>query len=43
MIGLKESMSVNQFNYYKRRFSKYDLVILDELRYMSFDQTGSEI
>ncbi|MFS7235161.1 ATP-binding protein [Carnobacterium divergens] len=32
VIGLQESMSVNQFNYYKRRFSKYDLVILDELR-----------
>ncbi|WP_231620955.1 ATP-binding protein [Carnobacterium maltaromaticum] len=27
----------------KRRFSKYDLVILDELGYVSFDQVGSEI
>lgn len=43
VIELKESMSANQLNYYKRRFSKYDLVILDELGYMSFDQTGSEI
>ncbi|MEG2307298.1 MAG: IS21-like element helper ATPase IstB [Erysipelotrichaceae bacterium] len=43
VIELKESMSANQLNYYKRRFSKYDLVILDELGYVSFDQTGSEI
>uniref|UniRef100_UPI00359C2AC0 ATP-binding protein n=1 Tax=Enterococcus faecalis TaxID=1351 RepID=UPI00359C2AC0 len=32
-----------QITYYKRRFSKYDLVILDELGYVSFDQVGSEI
>lgn len=43
VIELKESMSANQLNYYKRRFSKYDLVILDELGYVSFDQIGSEI
>ena len=43
MIELKEAMSANQLTYYKRRFSKYDLVILDELGYVSFDQVGSEI
>lgn len=43
MIELKEAMSMNQLTYYKRRFSKYDLVILDELGYVSFDQVGSEI
>lgn len=36
-------MSANQLTYYKHRFSKYDLVILDELGYVSFDQVGSEI
>lgn len=36
-------MSANQLNFYKRRFGKYDLVILDELGYVSFDQIGSEI
>ena len=29
--------------YYKRRFSKYGLVILDELGYVLFDQVSSEI
>ena len=43
VIELKEAMSANQLTYYKRRFSKYDLVILDELGYVSFDQVGSEI
>lgn len=43
VIELKEAMSSNQLTYYKRRFSKYDLVILDELGYVTFDQVGSEI
>lgn len=43
VIELKESMSANQLNCYKRRFGKYDLVILDELGYALFDQIGSEI
>ncbi|WP_277871054.1 IS21-like element helper ATPase IstB [Culicoidibacter larvae] len=43
VIELKEAMSSSQLTYYKRRFSKYDLVILDELGYVSFDQAGSEI
>ncbi|WP_223273106.1 IS21-like element helper ATPase IstB [Enterococcus sp. OL5] len=43
VIELKESMSANQLNFYKRPFGKYDLVILDELGYVSFDQVGSEI
>jgi len=43
VVELKEAMSANQLTYYKRRFSKYDLVILDELGYVSFDQAGSEI
>lgn len=43
IIELKEAMSMNQLNVYKRKFEKYDLVILDELGYVSFDQSGCEI
>ncbi|MEG1411788.1 MAG: IS21-like element helper ATPase IstB [Terrisporobacter sp.] len=43
MIELKEAMSLNQLNAYKRKFEKYDLVILDELGYVSFDKTGCEV
>lgn len=43
IIELKEAMSQNQINNYKRKFEKYDLTILDELGYISFDKEGSEI
>lgn len=43
IIELKEAMSLNQLNLYKRKFEKYDLVILDELGYVSFDKSGCEI
>ena len=43
VIELQESMSRNQVTVYKRKFEKYDLVILDELGYVSFDKTGCEI
>lgn len=43
MIELKEAMSLNQLNSYKRKFEKFDLVILDELGYVSFDKAGCEI
>lgn len=43
MIELKEAMSLNQLNSYKKKFEKYDLVILDELGYVSFDKAGCEI
>lgn len=43
IIELKEAMSMNQLNSYKRKFEKYDLVILDELGYVSFDKSGCEI
>lgn len=36
-------MSRNQLNTYKKKFEKYDLVILDELGYISFDKSGCEI
>lgn len=43
IIELKEAMSMSQLTSYKRKFSTYDLVILDELGYVSFDNTGCEI
>lgn len=43
IIELKEAMSQNQLNIYKRKFEKFDLVILDELGYVSFDKSGCEI
>lgn len=43
IIELKEAMSLSQVNLYRRRFEKYDLVILDELGYVSFDKSGCEI
>lgn len=43
VIELTEAMSKNQISNYKRRFEKYDLVILDELGYISFDKFGCEI
>ncbi len=43
VVELKEAMSQNQITQYKKKFEKYDLVILDELGYVSFDKEGSEI
>jgi DNA replication protein DnaC len=40
---LKESLSLNQLTNYKKRFINYDLVILDELGYITFDKQGSEL
>ena len=43
VIELKEALSKNDLNQYKKKFLKYDLVVLDELGYVSFDKEGSEI
>jgi DNA replication protein DnaC len=43
VIELKEALDQRVFNSYKKRFEKYDLVILDELGYTSFDKEGSEL
>ncbi len=43
IIELKEALNKHQLNVYKRKFEKYDLVILDELGYVSFDKSGSEM
>jgi DNA replication protein DnaC len=40
---LREAMSLNQISIYRKKFEKYDLVILDELGYVSFDKEGNEI
>jgi len=40
---LKESMTINQLTVYKKKFIGYDLIILDELGYISFDKQGSEL
>ena len=36
-------MSKNQITSYKKKFEKYDLVILYELGYVSFDKIGCKI
>ena len=41
--GFKRALSRNDLNQYKKKFLKYDLVLLDELGYVSFDKEGSEI
>ncbi|PKM50170.1 MAG: AAA family ATPase [Firmicutes bacterium HGW-Firmicutes-7] len=40
---LKECKSQKTLTYFERRFEKYDLVIADELGYISFDKQGSEL
>jgi len=43
VVELKETMSNNQLSNYRKRFEKYDLVILDELGYVSMDKSGCEM
>jgi len=43
VIELKEAMSRNAVTAFKNRFLKYELVILDELGYISFDAEGCDI
>jgi DNA replication protein DnaC len=43
IIELKETMSNNALSSYRRRFENFDLVILDELGYVSMDKTGCEM
>lgn len=40
---LKESRSDKKLYTFEKRFEKYDLVIADELGYISFDKEGSEL
>lgn len=43
VLQLKEVVTQSQFVRFKRRFEKVDLVIVDELGYISFDAAGSEL
>jgi DNA replication protein DnaC len=43
IIELKETMGNNQMSSYRKRFERYDLVILDELGYVSMDKAGCEL
>lgn len=43
IIQIKENLSKHQYNAYKRKFEKYDIVVLDELGFISFDKSGAEI
>ena len=43
VIELKEAMSRNQVTAYKRKFVRFELVVIDELGYVSFDKQGNEI
>lgn len=43
VVELKESYNESQLSRYKEKFKKYDLVIIDELGYISFDKSGSEL
>jgi len=43
IVELKETMSNNGLSSFRKRFEKYDLVILDELGYVSMDKSGCEM
>lgn len=43
IVELKETMSSNALSNYRKRFENYDLVILDELGYVSLDKAGCEL
>ena len=43
LMEISEAMSNSQILQYKKRFEKYDLVILDELGYCSFSKEAGEV
>jgi len=43
VIELREAMSRMEVTAYKNKFERYDLVIIDELGYISFDREGCDI
>ncbi len=43
IIEIKENMSLNLLSSFRKRFEKFDLVILDELGYVSMDKSGCEM
>ena len=40
---MKECNSIKKLKYFQNRFQKYDLVIADELGYISFDKEGTDL
>jgi DNA replication protein DnaC len=43
VIEMREMMTEHQFTQYRRKFERYNLVILDELGYISYDKSGAEM
>jgi DNA replication protein DnaC len=43
ILELKETMGNNQLTNFRKRFERYDLVILDELGYVSMEKAGCEM
>jgi DNA replication protein DnaC len=43
IVELREAMNQQQLTAYRRKFERYDLVILDELGYVSFDKNGCDL
>lgn len=43
IIELKETQSERKLHRFKSKINKYDLIILDELGYISFDKEGAEL
>jgi len=42
IVEMKETMNAGQMSYFRKRFERYDLVILDELGYVSMDKSSCE-
>lgn len=43
VVEVKEAMSLNSITAYKRKFERYDLVVLDDLGYCSFSKECGEV
>ena len=43
IVEMREAMNQLQLSFFRRKFERYDLVILDELGYVSFDKNGCEM
>jgi DNA replication protein DnaC len=43
LVELKETMTLGQMSSFRKRFERFDLVILDELGYISLDKAGCEM
>jgi DNA replication protein DnaC len=43
IVELKEAIGNNYLSHYRKRFERYDLVVLDELGYVSMDKNGCEM